>query len=191
MELSGNEYAKVATRVKEFRADHPNGSIKTTPHFLEDGIVHFEAYILMDKGEASSADATGNSYGTNKNVKAFEKLETIAVGRALAMLGYAADGEIASSEEMEEYMDYKAGKLEETVMLMRERLEGTSSLDELRDAWKTVPPEVMKVLEELKEELKQKFSVAPAPVDAPKPTARKRAALPTPEPTEEPGTLPV
>jgi hypothetical protein len=35
--------------------------------------------------------------------KSFEKLETIAVGRALAFAGYLADGEIASMEEMAKY----------------------------------------------------------------------------------------
>ena len=45
-------------------------------------------------------------------MKSFEKLESIAVGRALAFAGFSADGEIASFEEMEEY-EKKPSKIEE------------------------------------------------------------------------------
>jgi hypothetical protein len=38
--------------------------------------------------------------------KALEKLESIAVGRALAFAGYLASGEIATAEEMERFASF-------------------------------------------------------------------------------------
>jgi hypothetical protein len=104
--LQGNDYAKVAERIKLFREDCPNGLIETTPT-LDGKNIMFKARILKDKANEASAEATGHAVGENNGKKAFEKLESIAVGRALAMLGYMASGEIASSEEMEEFNSYK------------------------------------------------------------------------------------
>jgi len=39
-----------------------------------------------------------------KSNKDFEKQETIAVGRALAFAGFLSDGEVASYEEMEDFI---------------------------------------------------------------------------------------
>jgi hypothetical protein len=72
----------------------------------------FSAYILKDKSDPNSADATGHSYGKTTDEKAFEKLETVAVGRALALLGYLNNGDIATSEEMEEFNQYKLDQYE-------------------------------------------------------------------------------
>lgn len=113
MNLSGSEYAKVPERIKQFREDCPNGLIETTPKILEDGQILFQARILKDKSSPDSAEGTGHAMGASKGVKAFEKLETIAVGRALAMLGYMASGEVASSEEMEEFYAYRNEKVQE------------------------------------------------------------------------------
>ena len=107
----GAQYAKVSERLKQFRTDCPRASIITTPIPQEDGLVMFKAYILKDKADENSADATGHALQTKSGTKDFEKLETIAVGRALALLGYAADGDIASSEEMEEFLAHKEGEI--------------------------------------------------------------------------------
>ena len=112
MDIKGNEYAKVAERVKQFREDCPNGLIETKPEIREDGQIMFSVRILKDKSDTNSAEGTGHSLGKAVGDKAFEKLETIAVGRALAMLGYMSSGEIASSEEMEEFNAYKNEKIE-------------------------------------------------------------------------------
>lgn len=94
------EYAKVADRLQEFHADSPV-SIVTLCDFKE-GWVIFEAVATNKKGSF-----TGHSFGkvSGRDEKAFEKLETIAVGRALAFAGYLADGAIATAEEMEEFED--------------------------------------------------------------------------------------
>lgn len=135
------KYARVADRLIEFRTANPNALIETTPTVQPDGSILFKARILKDKATESSGEATGHALGENKGTKAFEKLETIAVGRALALLGYAADGEIASSEEMEEFETYKAQKLEEMLMNAQERLEACTSVEESKTAWGNLPVE--------------------------------------------------
>lgn len=127
----GADYAKVAERIKEFRADCPNGSIKTTPAFHGDNVM-FTAEIIKDLSNNTSARATGNAFGANKGVKGFEKIESIAVGRALAMLGYCADGEIATSEEMEEFQEFQRNKKEEQIQSLMEQVDEIKDTETLR-----------------------------------------------------------
>jgi len=170
IDLKGNDYAKVAERVKEFREDCPRGLIKTRPIIRKDGSILFKASILKDKSDPNSAEATGHAMGENKGAKAFEKLETIAVGRALAMLGYGADGEIASAEEMEEFTEFKKVRLEEILRDAREKLEGVKNLDELKSMWSDLPIEAKNGLGELKDDLKKKFE----PVKSEKAKGKKK-----------------
>lgn len=108
-------YAKVMDRLNQFRADNPRGKTETTPTIKDDMLI-FKAYVLKDKSDANSADATGHAMGKyDGSEKQFEKMETIALGRALAMLGYGASGEIASFEEMEEFAAYRDQKIDEIV----------------------------------------------------------------------------
>lgn len=131
IDLKGKEYAQVSERIKQFREDCPNGLIETKPEFQPDGTILFTARILKDKADPTSAEATGHALGNSKGDKAFEKLETIATGRALAMLGYMASGEIASSEEMEEFYKYRDEKVDEAIGQMN----ATESLDELKQVF--------------------------------------------------------
>lgn len=114
--LKGNEYATVPQRLKEFREKHPRSSVTTRPEIQADGTIVFTAKIVKDKGDEFSAEATGHSYGPNKGEKAFEKLETVAVGRALALLGYLNNGQIATTEEMEEFEQYRQDNYEQAVL---------------------------------------------------------------------------
>jgi hypothetical protein len=135
--LSGKNYAQVKDRIKEFRTDCPRGLIETTPTFTDDGIM-FKARIVKDKADPASAEATGHSFAkakANEKEKQFEKQESIAVGRALALLGYASDGEIASSDEMEEFESYRQEKLAEQIMEATERVGACATLDELKEVW--------------------------------------------------------
>lgn len=146
IKISGNiDYSKVTQRILEFRQANPRGDIQTAPTILEDGQVMFKATVVKDKKDESSASATGHSLGLNKGVKAFEKLETIAVGRALAMLGYASDGEIASAEEMEELEAYQQNKKAEFEDYIKETLDSideTKTVDDLQDLFINLTPEV-------------------------------------------------
>ena len=66
-------------------------------------MVIFKAIIYPDIVNQATRFFTASSFGELKGLKAFEKLESVAVGRALAYLGFGIDGSIASSEEMEEF----------------------------------------------------------------------------------------
>lgn len=155
IDLKGKAYATVPTRIKEFREDNPNGDIQTDPVFLPNGDVMFKAYILKDKNNQSSGSATGHSTGKHTGDKAFEKLETIAIGRALAILGYMASGEVASSEEMEEFNEYKQTKKDEAIYLMTE----CKTKDELKNIFMGLgslmaDQDIIKTKDELKSKLK-------------------------------------
>ena len=94
----GVQYAKVADRSVQFHLDNELCEVKTSVRFSE-GHVLFKARVRTKKGTF-----TGHSLGKlGGKEKAFEKLETIAVGRALAFAGYLADGHIACAEEMETF----------------------------------------------------------------------------------------
>lgn len=124
----GAEYATVPARLKAFREDNPRALIETVPT-VSDGMIMFKTRILADKADTNSPEATGHSMGENKGAKAFEKLETISVGRALALLGYLNNGQIASTEEMEEFNEYQDNKIEDAINSMQE----AKTLDQLKD----------------------------------------------------------
>lgn len=113
--LKGNEYATVPQRLLEFRNTHPRSEVVTKPEFQADGTLVFTARIVKDKGDKNSASATGHSYGKLTGDKAFEKLETVATGRALALLGYLNNGQVATTEELQEFQEYKLGQFEQVV----------------------------------------------------------------------------
>lgn len=158
IDLKGKAYATVPARIKEFREDCPNGDIQTKPERQEDGQVIFTAIILKDKSKPESASATGHSIGKITGDKAFEKLETISIGRALAILGYMASGEIASSEEMEEFNEYQKTKKAELVNEAIQLLSDSKTIIELQEAWKKLGTLIReKELVELKDKLKTKL----------------------------------
>lgn len=97
------DYAKVSSRLAEFLKKEKNASIRTDYEFKE-GWVIFKATLVPDITDFNRF-FNGTSMGKTDKVKAFEKLETIAVGRALAFAGYLSSGEIASEEEMEVFYD--------------------------------------------------------------------------------------
>lgn len=132
IKLGNKDYAQVADRIKEFRSANPNGLMETSYIFAEGGMIIWKARILKDKDNDKSAEATGHAYGELKGQKAFEKLETIAIGRALAMLGYMASGEVASSEEMEEFLEFQGNKKIEEFIAFQEKVDAITTTDELR-----------------------------------------------------------
>lgn len=161
IKLQGKDYAQVKDRLRQFREDCPNGKIETSPTIQEDGQVLFRAFILKDKSDPNSAEATGHALGQNKGLKAFEKLESIAVGRALALLGYAQDGEIASGEEMTEFIEFQAERKRRLVEEAQVKLEMTTNLAELQDVWASLGADMKKELTQIKDTLKQKYENLP------------------------------
>lgn len=158
MTLQGKDYAQVKDRIIQFRSECPNGLIETHPLIQENGQILFKARILKDKSNPDSAEATGHALGDSKAVKGFEKLETIAVGRALALLGYGSDGEIASSDEMEEFYEHKEQQHQDYILEMTERLACASTIEELKEVWGTVDGTARVELESLKEQRKKDLS---------------------------------
>lgn len=152
--LQGKEYAQVKDRLNEFRKENPRGLIETTPTIQADGQIMFKTRIVKDKADETSAEATGHALGQNKGAKAFEKLETISVGRALALLGYGSDGAIASSEEMEEFEDWKLEKELEAI----DKISKCKNLAELKEVWNSIGNlTTSKRIQELKDKKKQEY----------------------------------
>lgn len=158
----GARYAKVTDRLKEFRSENPRASITTTPIQQENGMIMFKAFILKDKSDECSADATGHALQTKAGTKDFEKLETVAVGRALALLGYGADGEIASSEEMEEFEQYQEDKKNEITKELLDSMDKIKTLESLQAFWVSITGEqrLIKDIQDRKDELKIKLTPA-------------------------------
>ena len=160
MKLKGNDYAKVASRLKVFWEEHPHGKVSTVHTTRTDGSTEFKAYIWKDKADFlellksgatkdiafMSADAEGTANEKSEKVqneKGFEKLETIAVGRALALLGYLASGEVASGEEMEAFEEYKQEKAAEARETACKELKKAKTMTELRKTYASLPRDVM------------------------------------------------
>lgn len=158
--LKGNDYATVPQRLKQFRQDNPRSIVETKPEFMPDGTVVFSARIVRDKADESSAEATGHSYGKLGQDKAFEKLETIATGRALALLGYLNNGQVATTEEMEEFESYKAEQFEsvmDEIKKAKKREEFTEILNKLTpEQKKEATPLINARIKELKKDANSK-----------------------------------
>jgi len=92
------DYVWVHTRVEKFHADHDKDISIDTEFRLESGVAIFKATVKTKKWTF-----TWSSFWKTDKEKAFEKLETVAVGRALAFAWYEVKGWIASSEEIEEW----------------------------------------------------------------------------------------
>jgi hypothetical protein len=187
MELSGNDYAKVAERLRLFREDHPKSKTDSAYEYEVDKTVVFTVWLWKDKTDyldvlkevkdaavaRGSADANGTAKGAvGEKQKDFEKLETIALGRALAMLGYLASGEIASSEEMEAFEEFREQQEQQRINQAIEQIKGAKSNDELNAIVKSISnvlkyPEVVEAGKSKRTELAEKAEKADKPA-APK-----------------------
>lgn len=150
--LKGNEYATVPQRLKQFREDNPRSLVETKPEFREDMVV-FSARIVKDQADLTSATATGHSYGKLTGDKAFEKLETVATGRALALLGYLNNGQIATTEEMQEFQAYQFDQIVEEINKATKREEFAAILAKLKPEHKReATPLINQRIKKLKEQ---------------------------------------
>jgi len=168
----GAQYAFVKDRLKQFRTDFPKGKIETDYHTdpNDASLTVFKAWVWKDKTDLidimksgttdkeilrSSADADGSAKSkVGVKEKDFEKLQTVALGRALASLGYLGSGEIASFEEMEEFDEYKENQLREYVDSQLELLLNAPTLDDLKNAWMANEHKEVKELLEAKDKRK-------------------------------------
>jgi len=131
-------HAKVNDRLKAFWEANPKGKIETT-NKKDATTIEFKTFILADKSDEYSREATGHALANLPlGEKDYEKLETISVGRALALLGYSASGEVASTEEMEDFLEYKENKIIESRIIAIEKLEDCKTIEDLQSTWKSL-----------------------------------------------------
>lgn len=159
VDLKGKRYAQVSDRIKAFREDCPRGSITVLPpEVRDDGTIIVGVRVLKDKADEGSGEATQYAMGEVGKEKIFEKLQTVATGRALAMLGYMASGEIASSEEMEEFNQYKEDKLKEQRATTIFEIENAKTIEELKEVFISsgmmFDQEVIAAKDKMKEQIK-------------------------------------
>lgn len=106
MSLKGKDYLQVMWRLVWFREDKPLWSIETEPVQLTDTGARFRATIKDENGRTVQ---TGYGSETARDFGDFyEKAETKAVGRALAMLGYGTQFTALELDEGERIVDSPA-----------------------------------------------------------------------------------
>lgn len=207
--LGDRDYAFVPDRLKQFRSDFPHSKVETAYEFEPDKTVTFTVWVWKEKQDLldlmkngvtdkeilrSSADSNGTAKSKGEigvKDKDFEKLETVALGRALAILGYLMSGEIASFEEMEEYEKFRAQQAEEAVRDAVESLNGAKTMDELKKAFVATKmmenPIIVAAKDKRKSELAKGEGAKP-----PKPTTTVKTPPQKPaNPVETPTALPL
>ena len=167
------DYAKVTDRLEAFRTNHPNSKILTS-YKNENNKVVFKAFLWRDKTEVIqslangiskeliylTADAEATAQKTITSDKDFEKLETMAIGRALSNLGYSSTGKIAESmvSELDKYKDeLYQGSVDSAI----DRLQNCKTLDELKANYQALNPvlRIDKTIKVITEEIKKKLNV--------------------------------
>lgn len=175
----GIDYAKVADRIKIFWEENPNGKIDTEREDISDNKVRFiariwrDSKVILDLATVGTdiniikltANAMASADAAKKGDKENEKLETVAVGRALAMLGYLASGEVASREEMEQFEAYKADLFQDEVDNTIKEMKKAKTIDELRKLYVSLDTElrtnqkIFNIKDELKKKLTEKLPI--------------------------------
>ena len=114
--LKEADYSKISSRVKAFCSTFETAQILTEIVKDELGHVIFKAHAVVDgtiKGTGHAHEVEGSN-NTN-NTSHYEVCETIAVGRALAFIGYSEVDSLASYEEIEN------SKLQETQVALHKK----------------------------------------------------------------------
>ena len=114
--LKGQSYELVKSRVKRLHTQFPGSSIQTEvieSKYNEAGYlasvvmqatitVRFDGHVQIAQGMSMSERSRGGQVGF------LEKCETAAIGRALASLGFISDGTgFASADEMQTYENHE------------------------------------------------------------------------------------
>lgn len=151
-------YVWVNTRIEQFHEKYKKWSIETLFE-INGNIVIFTAKVSLWE---ENRVFTGHSFGTVWKEKAFEKLETVAVGRALAFAWFETKEWIASREEMEVFdnsnSSEEVSKIDDIIVEMY----WVKSMEELKKLfleWMKLNPDSteLKRLETVKDQMKSKF----------------------------------
>ena len=165
------DYAKVTDRLEAFRINHPNSKILTS-YKNENNKTVFKAFLWRDKTEVIqsltngvskeliylTADAEATAQKTITNDKDFEKLETMAIGRALSNLGYSSTGKIAD-HKMNERDKYKDELYQKAVDDVISDLQSCKTLVKLKETYQALNPVLRtdKAIKVITEEIKKQF----------------------------------
>jgi len=100
--LKDADYSKISSRVKAFCSTYETAQILTEIVKDERDSVIFKAHAVVDgtirgTGHAHEVEGSNNTNNTSH----YEVCENIAVGRALAFIGYSEADSLASYEEIE------------------------------------------------------------------------------------------
>jgi hypothetical protein len=100
-------YVSVNTRLVEFWKRFSEGRIETDFDVI-DGRLIMTAKIYKEKGDTQPSSVGHAFLDSLDGDKVGEYTETVAVGRALALLGFQVEKSIASAEEMDRFQKKQA-----------------------------------------------------------------------------------
>ena len=137
------DYVSVSDRVDKYHADHTENMSIETSFEVNSNIVIFKAIVKTKKGTF-----TWSSFWQVGKEKAFEKLETVAVGRALAFAWYETRGGIASREEMENFQKNEQDKVRNAPSQFKAKWLNYEDLIEIIDAGNTTAEQIKEIIRE-------------------------------------------
>lgn len=106
-DFDSESYVRVNTRLAEFWAKYPEGRLETSYEVAE-GVLVMRAALYRTQQDQNPS-ATGHAFLESLDgEKVGEYTETVAVGRALALMGFQVEKGIASQEEMKRFNNRKA-----------------------------------------------------------------------------------
>jgi len=119
VDIRGKSYVTVARRVKDFRDDHHDWTIKTKILSNADLIV-VRATISDETGRVLATGTAEEERGRTQilSTSALEVAETSAVGRSLSLLGYLGS-EIASAEDVAQAQARQEEAINETILKLK------------------------------------------------------------------------
>ena len=137
------DYVSVSDRVDKYHADHTENMSIETSFEVNSNIVIFKAIVKTKKGTF-----TWSSFWQVGKEKAFEKLETVAVGRALAFAGYETTSWIVSREEMENFQKNEQDKIRNAPPQFQAKWLNYEDLIAIIDAWNITWEAIKKIVVE-------------------------------------------
>jgi hypothetical protein len=181
--FDADNYVGVNERISKFRAEHPAGLINTFLETLGDR-VYYKAVVFRNLEEAKLyppiAAAAGHAEVSDDGKKSLEKAETVAIGRALAILGYDVKKGLASAEEMDDAEPKSSAPSRFGKAKVASKGEASQPEEEVSNVSRFAKKEVESEKEEAKEE------AAPAKVSRfSKKEEAKEEAAPTDSQAEE------
>lgn len=109
-DFDAQSYVKVNVRLKQFWEKYPEGRVETNCHQYDNQLT-FTARLFRKQEDVSPA-STGHAFSELNGEKVGEYTETVAVGRALALMGFSVEKSIASAEEMKKWHETQQAKTE-------------------------------------------------------------------------------